>query len=352
MQETSRQLDFRSDTVTRPTAAMLEAMTRAPLGDDVLGDDPTVLRLEETMAEMFGMEQAMLVPSGTMANLIAVYLHCKPGDEFIAEVTSHIIYYEQAGYAQINGVAPQFVRGHRGVFGVDDIDGMPRPENIHLARTKAVFLENTHNRGGGKIFPFEDYREVCDWAHRRGLTVHLDGARLMNAAIATGIDARRWTEKVDTVSLCFSKGLGAPVGSILVGRGPWIEIARRRRKVLGGGMRQSGMLAAAALHALEHHVDRLADDHRNAKLLAEKIDQIEGLSLKYAETETNMVFFEVAARLGSAENWIAKLAEKGLLMLATAPTTIRAVTHLDVTREDVLQAAAILEEVAAETISA
>jgi threonine aldolase len=349
MTEVRKLLDFRSDTVTRPTDAMREAMLRAPVGDDVLGDDPTVQKLEEAVARRLGKEAALYVPSGTMSNLIALYLHCKPGEEFIADVQSHLVFYEQAGYAQINGVAAQFVSGERGVFSVRDIERLPRPENVHMARTKAVFLENTHNRGGGKIFPYEPFREICHWARKQDLSVHLDGARLMNAVVATGIEAARWTEEVDTVSLCFSKGLGAPVGSILAGSREQMEIAHRRRKVLGGGMRQSGMLAAAALHAMEHHVDRLQEDHDNAKRLAEKIDQIQGLSLKYRETETNMVFFEVDPSLGTADQWIEKLAQRGLLLLATAPTTIRAVTHLDVDREDVVQAANVLQEVAQQT---
>ncbi len=324
--------DFRSDTVTKPTEAMYRAMTAAELGDDVLGDDPTVKRLEERCADMLGKEAALFVPSGTMANLLAVFLHCRPGDELLCEENSHVYIYEQGGYAQINGVCVRPLPGCRGIFDAETLVGAIHEPNLHFPNPKAVFLENTHNRGGGSVWPFETLSDVCATARKNGLTLHLDGARLMNAVVATGRAVREWTEPFDTVSLCFSKGLGAPIGSVLAGSGDWMHLARRRRKVLGGGMRQSGTLAAAALYALDYHVERLADDHRNAQMLADRIREMpqDVIRLKYDATDTNMVFFEIAKPQWTAQRFCDELARHGVLMLPTGATTVRAVTHLDV----------------------
>ncbi|HBT76478.1 MAG TPA: low specificity L-threonine aldolase [Planctomycetaceae bacterium] len=333
--------DFRSDTVTKPTEAMYRAMSVAELGDDVLGDDPTVKRLEEHCAEMLDKEAALFVPSGTMANLLAVFLHCRPGDELLCEDNSHVYIYEQGGYAQINSVCVRPLPGRRGIFDAKTLVGAIHEPNLHFPNPKSVFLENTHNRGGGSIWPFETLEDVCRAARQRGLTLHLDGARLLNAVVATGRVVREWTHPFDTVSLCFSKGLGAPVGSVLAGPVDWIHLARRRRKVLGGGMRQSGILAAAALHALDHHVERLAEDHRNAQMLAARIREMpqDLIRLKYDATDTNMVFFEIAKPQGTAQRFCEELARHGVLMLPTGPTTVRAVTHLNVDATAVEKAA-------------
>lgn len=339
-------LDFRSDTVTRPTAGMRAAMSEAPLGDDVFDEDPTVHRLQRRVAETLGKEAALYVPSGTMSNLIGVRLHCKPGDEMLCEAGCHIYNYEQAGYAQLSGVAARTVEGEFGVMRLEQLQGLIRPENTHLVRTKAVMLENTHNRGGGRIQPYDVVEAICGWAHDNGLTTHLDGARLWNAAAATRIEVSRWAQHFDTVSVCFSKGLGAPVGSVLAGPRDWIDQALRHRKVLGGGMRQSGVVAAAALFALENHVDRLADDHACAQRLAEGVRGIEQLELAPDQVDTNILFFRVDPGCGSAELFCQRMKERGLLMLPTTPTVIRAVTHLDVNMDDANRAVKILQEVA------
>jgi threonine aldolase len=339
---TAKTLDFRSDTVTRPTPAMRRAMAEAEVGDDVLGDDPTVNRLQRRVAELLGKEAALFVPSGTMSNLIGVRLHCRPGDELISDENSHIYNYEQGGYAQLCGVAARCVPGDEGVMRLDQIEGLIRPGDAHQVRTRLVTIENTHNRGGGRIQPFEPVEAICDWAAEHELRRHLDGARIWNAAVATGIEPARWARSFDTVSVCFSKGLGAPAGSALAGPKQLIAEGLRHRKVLGGAMRQAGVLAAAALHALDHHVARLADDHANARRLADGLRRIEPLPLASRHIDTNMVFFRVDPALGTAAEFCAELARRGLLMLATAPQTVRAVTHLDVTEADVDRALEIL----------
>lgn len=338
-------LDFRSDTVTRPTPHMRAAMAEAAVGDDVFGEDPTVIRLQEQLAQVLGKEAAVYVPSGTMSNLIGVRLHAKPGDEMICEAGCHILNYEQAGYAQLSGVAARAVEGEHGVLRVEQLEGLVRPSDAHQVRTRLVCLENTHNRGGGRILPYDTVEAVCRWAHAAGLRTHLDGARLFNAAVATGIEAARWAAHFDTVSVCFSKGLGAPVGSALAGPRELIAEAIRHRKVLGGGMREAGVIAAGALYALEHHVDRLADDHANAQRLADGIRSIDGLELDPKVVDTNLVFFRVDAALGTAREFSSKLKERGLLMLPISPAKIRAVTHLDVNSDDCDRAVAILKDV-------
>ena len=321
-------------------------MAEAEVGDDVLGDDPTVNRLQEAVAELLGKQAALFVPSGTMSNLLAVLGHCGPGDELICEAGCHIFNYEQAGYAQIGGVAARAVQGERGVMQPAQLVDLIRPSDAHYPRTRLLCLENTHNRGGGSIQPYTIVEQECVWARRCGLGTHLDGARLWNAAAATGIPAARWASHFDSVGVCFSKGLGAPVGSALAGTREFIAAARRRRKALGGAMRQAGVLAAAALYALEHHVERLADDHANARRLAEGAGGIRGLRLADEKCETNLVFLQVDPALGTAAEFSARLREKGLLMLATAPQTLRAVTHLDVKAADVEAALAILAGIA------
>ena len=335
-------LDFRSDTVTRPTAGMRAAMAAAEVGDDVFDEDPTIHQLQDRVAALLGKEAAVLVPSGTMSNLIGVRLHCRPGDEMLCEANCHLYFYEQGGYAQINGVAVRPLAGQDGILRPDQVEGLLRPQNTHFPRTRLLCLENTHNRGGGRIQPYETLAALCRWAHEHGLRTHLDGARLLNAVVATGIAAARWAEHFDTVNVCFSKGLGAPVGSALAGPRDLIHEAVRHRKVLGGGMRQAGILAAAALYALDHNIDRLAEDHANARRLAAGIRQIPGLRLDPDLVDTNILFFQVDARPGTAAEFCEWLRGEGLLMLPVAPTRVRAVTHLDVTAADVDRALEIL----------
>ncbi len=341
-----RPLDFRSDTITRPTPAMRQAMAAAEVGDDVFGEDPTVNRLQERVAELLGKEAALFVPSGTMANLIGVRLHCQPGDELICEAGSHVFNHEQGGYAQLWGIAARPVIGRYGVLEPEQLAGLVRPDNAHYLRTRLVCLENTHNRGGGKIQPLEIMEAVCRWARQHHLATHLDGARLLNAVVATGIPAARWAAQFDTVGICFSKGLGAPVGSAVAGPRELIRRGHRLRKVLGGGMRQAGVLAAGALYALDHHVDRLAEDHAHARRLAEGVRVIAGLRLEPEAVETNMVFFKVDPALGSAAQFTAALKDEGVLVLADGPQTIRMVTHLDVTAEEVDAAGRVIEKTA------
>ncbi len=342
-----RTIDFRSDTVTRPTPEMRQAMAAARVGDDVLGDDPTVLELQQRVADLLGKEAALYVPSGTMSNLIGVRVHCRPGDEMVCEAGCHIYHYEQSGYAQIGGVAARTIEGRYGVLHPDQFEGMIRPGDAHYVRTRLVTLENTHNRGGGRVQPYEYVEAIAQWAHRHGLRTHLDGARLWNAVAATGIPLSQWTRHFDTVSVCFSKGLGAPVGSALAGPRDLMADALRHRKVLGGGMRQAGIIAAGALYAVEHHRQRLADDHAHARRLADGVRQIEGLTLAPDDIETNMLFFRIDDSLGTAASLRDRLKQQGLLLLATGPQTIRMVTHLDVGPDDVARAITVLGETVA-----
>lgn len=341
-------VDLRSDTVTRPTPGMQQAIANAQLGDDVFGEDPTTNALQERLADMLGKESALFVPSGTMSNQLGVRVHCKPGDEFLCEAWCHIYNYEQGAFASLSGVAVRPVEGEFGVLRPEQLVDMIRPENPHMARTKLVCLENTHNRGAGRIQPYEYVEAICTWAHANGLATHLDGARLFNAAVATGIDASRWAQHFDTVSVCFSKGLGAPVGSALAGPRDMIKEAYRHRKAFGGAMRQAGVIAGAALYALDHHIDRLADDHVRARRLADAIRQTPGLSLYPDTIDTNIVIFRVSPDLGSAANFTGRLEQCGVRMLAFNANTIRAVTHLDVDDADIDRACETIERVAQE----
>jgi len=341
----SEAIDYRSDTLTRPTSAMRSAMAAAEVGDDVFGEDPTVNRLQQQVAEQFGKEAALFVPSGTMSNQIAVLVHCRSGDEFLCEAGCHIYNYEQGAFAQIGGVVSRTFAGKNGILELSQLEGAIRPDNAHLVRTRLVCLENTHNMAGGRIQPYENVEAISRWARQHGLATHLDGARLLNAVVATGIPAAEWAQHFDTVSLCFSKGLGAPVGSILTGPSELITAAHRRRKFLGGGMRQAGVLAAAALHALEHHVDRLADDHQHARSLAEGIAALGGLQLEPEAVDTNIVVFQVEDRLATAQRFVDALATHGVRMLAVAPQHVRAVTHLDCPQDRVGDTLAALQEV-------
>jgi threonine aldolase len=339
-------IDLRSDTVTRPTPAMRKAIAECEVGDDVIDIDPTVERLQSLTAELLGKEAAVLIPSGSMTNQVAVRIHCKPGDEFICEAGCHIYNYEQAAYAQLSGVAPRTVEGEFGVLRLEQLTGLIRPANEHLVRTRLVCLENTHNRGAGRIQPHKNVVEICAWARENGLRAHLDGARLFNAVAATKIPAIEWARHFDTVSVCFSKGLGAPVGSALAGPREMMKEARRHRKLFGGGMRQAGIIAAGALFALEHHRDRLVEDHANAQILAAAVRETEGLTLQPDEVDTNIVIFRVDPALGTAAQFAAALKEQDVLALAISAQQIRLVTHLDVNESQVRRAAEIIREVA------
>jgi threonine aldolase len=331
--ESSRVIDLRSDTVTKPTPAMREAMARAEVGDDVFGDDPTVKELESETAALLGKEGALFTASGTMANQLAIRSHTEPGDEILVDANAHIYYYEGGAPAALSGVMCRCLDGQRGVFTAVNLEAALRPADPHFPHTRLVCVENTHNRGGGKIWPIEQIREVAVAARKHNLKLHLDGARLWNAAVATGIAEQEYAGFFDTVSVCFSKGLGAPVGSALVGPKGFIDRARRFRKMMGGGMRQAGVIAAGALFALRNHRARLVEDHANAKLLAAGLASIEGLEANPVEVETNMVRFRVKTM--SAEQLVKRLADRGVLVLAVARDTIRAVTNLMVSGEDI-----------------
>jgi threonine aldolase len=331
-------IDLRSDTVTRPTPAMRQAMMTASVGDDVIDIDPTVVRLQERTAELLGKEGAIFMPSGTMTNQIALRIHCSPGDEFLCESDCHIYNYEQGAFAQLSGLVARTIQGQCGVFDQEQLDGMVRPENDHMVRTRLLCLENTSNRGGGSVFPHAKVMSISRWAKEHGLMLHLDGARLFNAAIASGISLGELSAPFDSVSVCFSKGLGGPVGSCLVGCKEFVARARRARKLFGGGMRQAGIVAAGALYALDHHIERLAEDHAHAKVLAEAVRSVPGLRLLGDQVETNIVIFKIDAALGTASNFASKLLDRGVQVLAFGPQSIRMVTHLDVDRQQIDEA--------------
>jgi threonine aldolase len=343
-------IDLRSDTVTRPTPAMWEVMARAPLGDDVLGDDPSVIALEEKAAALLGKEAACFVPSGTMGNQAAIRAHTEPGDEIIAHEDSHIILYEGGGPAAISGCMVRMLRGARGQFTASDVEAAIRPDNAHIPRSRLLVVENTHNRGGGAVWALEDIDAVTSAARHHGLRTHMDGARVWNACVAGGVRPVDYARFFDSVSCCFSKGLGAPVGSAVAGSREFFEKVRRVRKMLGGGMRQSGLLAAGAAFALDHHLARLADDHAHARAFAEGLARVPGVSLDACHDafgiESNIVIFTLGERVRlDAAGLCEALKARGVLMLPTAARKVRAVTHLDVDKAGVLRAVEALVEV-------
>jgi len=341
-------IDLRSDTVTRPTPGMRAAMANADVGDDVFREDPSVNRLEERVAAVLGKEAALFVPSGTMSNQTAVKAHTQPGDELLCEANCHIYNFEAGGPAALSGVTCRTIEGDFGVLDVSQLEDKIRPVNDHLVRTRLVCLENTHNRCGGRVYPLEKIRAISAWAHANGLLMHLDGARLWNAAVATGIAPETWAAEFDSVSVCFSKGLGAPVGSALAGTREFITRARRIRKLFGGGMRQGGVVAAAALYALEHHVERLAEDHRNAQVIARAVAETPGLRLSPPEVETNIIWIDVDPALCPGKAFSAALKERGVLANAVGPRMLRACTHLDVSAAQAERAADTFRRVARE----
>ena len=337
-------IDLRSDTVTKPTPAMRAAMAAAEVGDDVFFEDPTVNLLQERVASLLGKEAALFVPSGTMSNQICVKAHTQPGDELLLETACHIYNYEAGGPAVLSGVMCRTIDGDFGILDLSQLEDKIRPENEHLVRTRVVCLENTHNRGGGRVYPLEKIKAISAWAREHGLLMHLDGARLWNAVVATGIAAREWTQHFDSVSVCFSKGLGAPIGSALAGPKEFVARGRKIRKLFGGGMRQAGVAAAAALHALDHHIERLAEDHRNAQVIAEAVADTPGLRLHPPKVDTNLVWFQVDPELGTAKDVAAALRERGVLVHTPGPQMIRACTHLDVSAAQAERAATLIRQ--------
>ena len=336
-------IDLRSDTVTRPTLDMRRAIAEAEVGDDVLGDDPTVLRLQERVAVLLGKEASLFVPSGSMANQASIRAQTQPGDEIICHADSHIYHYEAGAPAGLSGCSLRLLPGDRGRFDAPAVRDAVRPSDSHYPRSSLVVIENTHNRGGGSIWSLSAIADIRSVAKECGLAMHLDGARLMNACVATGLKPTDYTTYFDSVSMCFSKGLGAPVGSIVAGNATLIRRVHRIRKMLGGGMRQVGVLAAAALYALDHHVERLAEDHENARRLGEVLASLPGVSIDPRSIETNIVIFDVSERVGPAKAICDALRVEGVWMMAIAPQRIRAVTHLDVSRTDIDRAATILQ---------
>jgi threonine aldolase len=351
-------IDLRSDTVTRPTEGMRRAMAQAEVGDDVYGEDPTVNRLQEMMAERLGMEAGLFVASGTMGNIVAVLTHGGRGDEMILGNLAHTFLYEGGAAAGLAGIHPRPLQNEPdGTIPLDAIEEAIRAENIHFPKSRLLCLENTHNRCGGAVLTPDYSAAACELAHRYGLAVHLDGARLVNAAIALGVEPSTLTRGVDSVMVCLSKGLGAPVGSVLCGSRPFIRQAKRMRKIVGGGMRQAGIIAAAGIYALEHHIDRLREDHENARRLAAGIDTIPGLACAQADgPATNLVYFTVDGdAVGDPSLDAALLSERlrarGVLAnpLGENLQQMRMVTHLDLTREDIDEALSALRSSIDET---
>jgi len=336
-------VDLRSDTVTKPTPAMRRAMAEAEVGDDVYGEDPTVNKLEQRAAETFAREAAIFVPTGSMGNSIAIKIHTKPGQEVICEERGHIFNYEMAMLSFFSGCMPRPIFGENGALNWSDIKKKIAPGIYYRAQTGLVSLENTHNMAGGTVYPQAMADEVCDGAHAAGIPVHLDGARIFNASVALGKPVAEITKKFDSVMFCLSKGLGAPVGSLLVGSKKFIEQARIYRKALGGGMRQAGVLAAAGLIALEEGPKRLHEDHANAKFLADGLQKLRGIKLN-GKVETNIVVFDISGTGMDSATFTRKLMEKNVLASGISPTEIRIVTHTDVDRGGCERALAAITE--------
>jgi threonine aldolase len=332
-------VDLRSDTQTLPTQEMIQAMAKARLGDDVCREDPTVRQLEELAAAVIGKEAALFVPSGTMGNLIAMKVHTTPGEETILERDSHIYYYEAGGLCAICGLTPCLIRGRYGVMDVDDIEEVMRPVNVHFPPTTLLCCENTHNRAGGTVVSVEMSKKIYDAAKRQGLAVHLDGARIFNATTFLEVDPKVLAAHADSVMFCLSKGLSAPVGSMLTGTKAFIEQARHVRKMLGGGMRQAGILAAAGIVAITKMRHRLQEDHEIADLLARQLSDMPGISIDLASVQTNMVNVSVDVDIVPLDVFAAKLSSLGVLVSARPPRAVRMVTHRHITKGDVRKVA-------------
>lgn len=338
-------VDLRSDTVTKPTPEMRRAMAEAEVGDDVFGEDPTVNRLEALAADRLGKEAGLFVASGTMGNQVSLMAHTQRGDEVILDESSHIFNYEVAALVVLSAVQPRTLRGHYGILDPEDIRRAIRAPNIHAPRNTLVAVESSHNRGGGTCYPPETLREIRRIASANGMAVHLDGARIFNASIATGAPVAELAAQADSVTFCLSKGLGAPVGSVVVGTRAFIDRARRARKMFGGGMRQAGILAAAGVVALERMVDRLREDHDNARILAEGLAALPGIVMDLARVQTNIVIFNVRRKDLDASGLVFKLAEQGIKAFAITPDSVRMVTHKDVSRAGILRTLDVLRSI-------
>jgi len=331
------EVDLYSDTVTKPTLEMRRFMCEAEVGDEQKHEDPTVNRLQEMVAELLGKEAALFLPSGTMCNEIALRVHCRPGEEMLAHKSAHPIHFETGGPAALAGVNVQSLEGPRGQYDAATLEAAIRPDSRHMPRSRLVWIEQTSNLGGGSIWPLETVRAVTGVARARGLTTHMDGARLMNAVVASGISARDWAQPFDTAWIDFTKGLGAPVGAAIAGSRDFVAEAWRCKQQMGGAMRQAGIIAAGGVFALRHHVKRLADDHANAKRLAEGLAALPGIKLDPATVETNLVFFDLTGSL-DASTAVERMLAHGVRMGALGPRTIRAVTHLDVSAHGIERA--------------
>ncbi len=331
-----RVVDLRSDTMTRPTPTMSRAMAEAEVGDDVFGEDPTVNKLEAMAADRMGKEAALFVASGTMGNLVSLLAHCGRGEEIILGSFAHTFYFEQGGSAAVGGIHPRTLPNQPdGTMTLSDIEGAIRADNVHFPRTRLIVLENTHNLCGGHPLAIDYMKAVGDVARRHGLKIHVDGARFFNAAVALNVPAAQLAADADSVSFCLSKGLAAPVGSVVCGNHDFISEARRARKILGGGMRQAGVLAAAGIVALNEMVDRLADDHTNARKLAQGLAEMPGVSIDPTQIHTNIVYFEVKREDMTVEELVKRLDDDGARMLPVGPGRIRAVTHYHITSDDI-----------------
>jgi threonine aldolase len=339
-------IDLFSDTITRPSQAMRKAMACAKVGDEQLREDPTINRLEEMVCELLGKPAAVFLPSGTMCNQIAIRLHTSPGDEIIMDHTAHVRMFETGGAAAHSGACIYCLQGDRGIFSPDQIKEAIREENNHFPRSRMIVIEQTTNIGGGAIWPLEQIRKIAAIARQHNLALHMDGARLLNAVVESGVSAKEYANTVDSLWIDFSKGLGAPVGAMLAGSHDFIQRAWRLKHQFGGAMRQSGILAAGAIYALENHVERLAEDHQNARLLAQGILDIQGIDVD--QVETNLVFFDVKGLGANAQEFHQALLERSLRVSFSEKTRLRAVTHLDVNRKDIHQAIGIIQQTATE----
>lgn len=329
-------IDLRSDTVTKPTLEMRRATFEAEVGDDVYNEDPSIIELEALTATMLGKEAAMFVSSGTQGNQIAVLTHCQPGEEIILEADSHIYYYEGASISALAGVQPRPITGNQGILDPELVETSIREDDIHQPETTLICLENTHNRAGGAIVPLKNMKQIYGVAEKYNIPIHLDGARLFNASIATGIDAKEFAKFTDTVQVCLSKGLGAPVGSMIAGSNAFIKKARKWRKRLGGGLRQAGIIAAPGIVALKTMVNRLTEDHDNAKLLAAGLQEVQGLAIEN-KVETNIVLVNTKGIELNAARFLETLKEKNILAAAFGPNTVRFTTHYDVSTNEINQ---------------
>ncbi|MBI1807535.1 MAG: low-specificity L-threonine aldolase [Ignavibacteria bacterium] len=336
-------IDLRSDTVTKPSRQMLEAMMRADVGDDVFGEDPTVNALQQRVAAMFGKEAALFVPSGTMGNEICIKVHTQPGDEIIVEQESHIFVYETAAPSLLSGVQMKTIAGRRGVITVEQIHQAVRPKAYYLPTTRLICVENTHGRSAGSIVPIEAMQRIRAFAISEKIAMHLDGARIWNACVVTGISPKEYAQHFDSLSVCFSKGLGAPVGSIIIGDREFVQQARKYRKLFGGGMRQAGILASAALYALDHNIERLNDDHQKASTFALGLGSLKQLEIDMNEVQTNMVFVDIMKTGKTQDEVLNLLKSKGILLTPERSSSIRAVMHLDVSMDEVTEAVSVFQ---------